>query len=93
MCLPTRPPFRLARAKQNEQHSSSTSGRPCRTICHRLAALDWQKQAARHCQKDEKNYSMMYSRVVSHRSTDITITSLTSGIRRDPVLSGVYGRS
>ena len=93
MCSPTRPPLRRAHTRQNEQHSSSTSGRPCRAMQHRLAALDWQKQAAGHCQKDEKNYSMMYSRVVSHRSTDITITSLTSGIRRDPVLSGVYGRS
>jgi hypothetical protein len=43
--------------------------------------------------KWSKNYSMQYSRVVSHRSTDCTITSLTSGIGRDPVLSCVYGRS
>ena len=31
--------------------------------------------------------------MVSHRSTDWAITSLTSEIGRDPVLSGVYGRS
>ena len=41
----------------------------------------------------EKNYSTQYSRVVPHHSTDCAITSLTSEIRRDPVLSGVYGRS
>ena len=40
-----------------------------------------------------KNYSTQYSRVVPHHSTDCAITSLTSEIRRDPVLSGVYGRS
>ena len=43
--------------------------------------------------KKVKNYSMQYSHVVSHHSTDCTNTSLTSGIGRDPVLSGVYGRS
>ena len=43
--------------------------------------------------KKKKNYSTPYSRVVSHRSTDGAITSLTSEIGRDPVLSGVYGRS
>ena len=43
--------------------------------------------------KKSKNYSTQYSRVVSHRSTDCAITSLTSEIGRDPVLSGVYGRS
>ncbi|KAI9324552.1 hypothetical protein BDR26DRAFT_903560 [Obelidium mucronatum] len=36
----------------------------------------------------EKNYSTLYSRVVSHRSTDNAITSLTSEIGRDPVLFG-----
>ena len=41
----------------------------------------------------QKNYSTPYSRVVSHRSTDGAITSLTSEIGRDPVLPGVYGRS
>lgn len=41
----------------------------------------------------KKNYSTLYSRVVSHRSTDNAITSLTSEIGRDPVLFGVYGRS
>jgi hypothetical protein len=40
-----------------------------------------------------KNYSTQYSRVVPHHSTDCAITSLTSEIGRDPVLSGVYGRS
>jgi hypothetical protein len=40
-----------------------------------------------------KNYSTQYSRVVPHHSTDCAITSLTSEIRRDPVLSSVYGRS
>lgn len=40
-----------------------------------------------------QNYSTSYSRVISHRSTDDAITSLTSEIGRDPVLSGVYGRS
>ena len=44
-------------------------------------------------QKNAKNYSTQYSRVVPHHSTDWAITSLTSEIRRDPVLSGVYGRS
>lgn len=43
--------------------------------------------------KKSKNYSTQYSRVVPHHSTDCAITSLTSEIRRDPVLSGVYGRS
>ncbi|KAI9324551.1 hypothetical protein BDR26DRAFT_965606 [Obelidium mucronatum] len=37
----------------------------------------------------EKNYSTLYSRVVSHRSTDNAITSLTSEIGRDPVLFDV----
>ena len=49
-----------------------------------------------YCQpaaKKKKNYSTLYSRVVSHRSTDNAITSLTSEIGRDPVLFGVYGRS
>ena len=41
----------------------------------------------------KQNYSTQYSRVVPHHSTDCAITSLTSEIRRDPVLSGVYGRS
>lgn len=40
-----------------------------------------------------KNYSTSYSRVISHHSTDDAITSLTSEIGRDPVLSSVYGRS
>ena len=44
-------------------------------------------------QAKEKNYSTQYSRVVPHRSTDWAITSLTSEIRRDPVLPSVYGRS
>ena len=44
-------------------------------------------------QKENKNYSTQYSRVVPHHSTDCAITSLTSEIGRDPVLSGVYGRS
>ena len=43
--------------------------------------------------KKKKNYSTQYSRVVPHHSTDCAITSLTSEIRRDPVLSSVYGRS
>ena len=43
--------------------------------------------------KKQKNYSTLYSRVVSHRSTDNAITGLTSEIGRDPVLFGVYGRS
>ncbi|RKP18863.1 hypothetical protein ROZALSC1DRAFT_22813 [Rozella allomycis CSF55] len=34
--------------------------------------------------------NMQYSHVVSHHSTNYASTSLTSGIRRDPVLSGVY---
>lgn len=44
-------------------------------------------------EKKTKNYSTSYSRVVPHHSTDDAITSLTSEIGRDPVLSGVYGRS
>ncbi len=43
--------------------------------------------------KNKKSYSTWYSRVVPHRSTDQAITSLTSEIRRDPVLPSVYGRS
>lgn len=43
--------------------------------------------------KKSKNYSMQYSHVVTHHSTNCTSTSLTSGIGRDPVLSSVYGRS
>jgi hypothetical protein len=41
----------------------------------------------------EQNYSTQYSRVVPHHSTDWAITSLTSQIGRDAVLSSVYGRS
>jgi hypothetical protein len=37
-------------------------------------------------------HSTRYSRVVSYHSTDRAIISLTSGIRRDPVLSDMYGR-
>ena len=40
-----------------------------------------------------KNYGTQYSRVVPHHSTDCAITSLTSEIGRDPVLSSVYGRN
>ena len=40
-----------------------------------------------------KNYSTQYSRVVSHHSTDRAVTSLTSEIGRDPVVSSAYGRS
>jgi hypothetical protein len=40
-----------------------------------------------------QNYSTQYSRVVPHHSTDWAITSLTSQIGRDAVLSSVYGRS
>ena len=40
-----------------------------------------------------KNYSTSYSHVISHHSTDDAITSLTSEIERDPVLSSMYGRS
>jgi hypothetical protein len=43
--------------------------------------------------KKNKNYSTSYSRVISHHSTDDAITSLTSEIERDPVLSSMYGRS
>ena len=42
---------------------------------------------------EQKNYSTQYSRVVPHHSTDWAITSLTSQIGRDAVLSSVYGRS
>ena len=41
----------------------------------------------------KQNYSTQYSRVVPHHSTDWAITSLTSQIGRDAVLSSVYGRS
>ncbi|PVZ97070.1 hypothetical protein BB558_006997 [Smittium angustum] len=37
-------------------------------------------------------YGTSYSRVVPHHSTDDAITSLTSKIGRDLVLSGVNGR-
>ena len=40
-----------------------------------------------------QNYSTRYSRVVSHRSTNLAIACLTSGIGRDRVLSYMYGRS
>ena len=40
-----------------------------------------------------KNYDTRYSRVVSHRSTNLAIACLTSGIGRDRVLSYMYGRS
>ena len=43
--------------------------------------------------KEKKKYSTPYSRVVSHRSTDDAIASLTSEIGRDPVLSRMYGRT
>ena len=41
----------------------------------------------------KKSYSTQYSQVVPHPSTNCANTSLTSEIRRDPVLSGVYGRN
>ena len=43
--------------------------------------------------KKKKNYDTQYSHVVPHHSTDCAITSLTSEIGRDPVLSSVYGRN
>jgi hypothetical protein len=51
------------------------------------------RRARERVGQPQKNYSTQYSRVVPHHSTDCAITSLTSEIRRDPVLSGVYGRS
>ena len=47
----------------------------------------------RNGRKSSKNYSTSYSHVFSHRSTDDAVTSLTSEIGRDPVLSSAYGRS
>ena len=44
-------------------------------------------------QKKLKNYSTTYSRPISDDSTDVAITSLTSEIERDPVLSGMDDRS
>ena len=38
-------------------------------------------------------YSTQYSHVVTDRSTDWAVTSLTLEIGRDPVLSGAYGRN
>ena len=35
----------------------------------------------------QKNYSIQYSRVVSHRSTDWTVSCLTSAIGRERVFS------
>lgn len=43
--------------------------------------------------KKGRSYSTQYSHVVPHHSTDCASTSLTSEIGRDPVRSGVYGRS
>jgi hypothetical protein len=43
--------------------------------------------------KEKKKYSTWYSRVVPHHSTDHASACLTSEIRRDPVLSGVCGRT
>lgn len=43
--------------------------------------------------KTNQNYSTQYSPVVPHQSTDWAINCLTAEIRRDPVLSIVYGRS
>ena len=43
--------------------------------------------------KKLKNYSTAISRVVTHHSTDTAITSLIAEIRRDPMFSGLYGRS
>lgn len=40
-----------------------------------------------------KSYSTQYSQVVPHPSTNYANTSLTSEIRRDPVLSCVYGHN
>lgn len=40
-----------------------------------------------------QNYSIQYSRVVSHRSTDWTVSCLTSAIGRERVFSWTYGRS
>lgn len=59
-------------------------------------------QEAQHCktntQKINKKkfflrYSTQYSHVVTDRSTDWAVTSLTLEIGRDPVLSGAYGRN
>ena len=44
-------------------------------------------------EKEKKNYSTLYSQVVPHLSTNSANSSLTSEIRRDPVLSAVYGHS
>ena len=70
-------------SKKNSRHST------------RVVELASARQVRFWCKtaKIFKNYSMQYSHVVSHHSTDCTSTSLTSGIRRDPVLSGMYGRS
>lgn len=40
-----------------------------------------------------KTYDTVYSHVVPHHSTNTADTRLTSEIRRDPVLSGAYGRT
>ena len=60
--------------------------RQTRSTQNTTRGSDWIK-------KSSKNYGTQYSRVVPHHSTDCAITSLTSEIGRDPVLSGVYGRS
>ena len=43
--------------------------------------------------KQKMRYSTQYSHVVTDRSTDWAVTSLTLEIGRDPVLSGAYGRN
>jgi hypothetical protein len=71
----------------------STKSQSCNKYL--ISDYTWTSQTALKGQKDkeDKNYSTQYSRVVPHRSTDWAITSLTSEIRRDPVLPSVYGRS
>jgi hypothetical protein len=77
------PKVRISEARP-EQSAKRKQGE-CKVPGHTV--LMYQRKAGK------KNYSTQYSRVVPHHSTDCAITSLTSEIRRDPVLSGVYGRS
>ena len=53
----------------------------------------WRSGAQQGAKSQPKSYDTRYSRVVPHHSTDRAVTSLTSEIRRDPVISGAYGRS
>lgn len=102
------PRVRLAGRNDGAHRTGARVRRPCtvrvdaQQTCRRDARASDMASAAAKEQRvgdlcsmgaKDKSYSTPYSRVVPHRSTDGAITSLTSEIGRDPVLSGMYGRN